>query len=144
MKIRRADSSDVACLAAVEALQPASAGWGENGFRTELNTTAAQIWCAEQNGEIAGFVCLRLAAGFAEILNVAVHPQYCRQGIATALLRQVWQELKKQGAQEVTLEVNAQNIPAVALYQKMGLRCTGRREKFYHHTDDAFIMGKQL
>ncbi len=144
MKIRRAVLSDVARLAAIEALQPASAGWGENGWQTELNTSAAQIWCAEQNDEVAGFVSLRLAAGLAEILNVAVHPQYCRQGVGSALLAQVWRTLKEQGAQEVTLEVNAQNIAATALYKKMGLTEMGRRKKFYHHTDDALIMGKRL
>ena len=80
MKIRRANLPDVACLAAIENVQPASAGWGERGWQTELNTAAAQIWCAEQNGEVIGFVSIRLAAGWAEILNVAVHPHYCRQG----------------------------------------------------------------
>ena len=144
MKIRRAALPDVKRLAAIEALQPDSAGWGENGWKTELDTSAAQVWCAEQNGEVAGFVSFRLAAGLAEILNVAVHPHYCRQGVGTALLEQVWQELEKQGAQEVTLEVNARNTKAIALYQKMGLQERGRREKFYHHTDDALIMGKRL
>ena len=144
MKIRRATLSDVARLATIEALQPASAGWGENGWQTELNTSAAQIWCAEQDGEVVGFISLRLAAGLAEILNVAVHPHYCRQGVGSALFAQVWQELKIQGAQEVTLEVNAQNIAAIPLYKKMGLQERGRRKKFYHHTDDALIMGRML
>ena len=89
-------------------------------------------------------VCLRAAAGQAEILNVAVHPSACRKGIGLALFSYVLNALKVQGVQDVTLEVNSKNFPAICLYEKVGFREVGRREKFYHQTDDALIMGKRL
>ena len=144
MNIRRAEKTDVASLAQIETLQPFSAGWGTAGWTHELENKAAQVWCAEEEGSVIGFVSVRAAAGLAEILNVAIAPAFCRCGKGFLLLTHVLEALKAQGVAEVTLEVNQRNKAALALYRKAGLCERGRREKFYHQTDDALIMGKEL
>ena len=53
-------------------------------------------------------------------------------------------DLEKQGVQQITLEVNVKNNPAILLYEKLGFRTVGRRNKFYNDTDDALIMEKTL
>jgi len=131
-------------LFAVERSQPQSANWGREGLKSELANPSAQIWCAQEDGKICGFVSFRLAAGLAEILNVAVDVQHCRKGIGFALLQKVADVLKKEGADTVTLEVNVRNIAAIGLYEKMGFYEVGHREKFYHFTDDALIMERKL
>ena len=132
MKLRPAVALDAPRLAQIEAAQPMSAHWGEKGLAGEIIHPFAQVWCAEENGEVLGFLALRLAAGFCEILNLAVCPQACRRGIGFLLLTRAF------------AEVNVRNIPAISLYQKAGLKETGRREKFYNDTDDALIMGAEL
>lgn len=142
--LRRAYVPDTDALFAVEHSQPQSANWGKNGLKSELQNSAAQIWCAQEDGNICGFISFRLAAGLAEILNVAVAPSACRKGVGFALMQKVLSVLKKDGADTVTLEVNIRNIAAIGLYEKAGFREVGRREKFYHFTDDALILEKKL
>lgn len=144
MNIRRAQKTDVIRLAQIEKLQPFSAQWGVEGWKSELENAFAQVWCAEEDGEVIGFVSVRAAAGLAEILNVALDPAFCRRGKGQMLLAHVLKDLKTHNVAEVTLEVNECNGTAVSFYTKAGLVVRGRREKFYHQTDDALIMGKEL
>lgn len=144
MNYRLAFPVDAAQLAQVEALQPFSAQWGEEGFCRELINPCAQIWCAEQDGQLVGFVSLRLAAGIAEILNVAVHPAYCRRGIGFALLSRAVSSVKANGGEEISLEVHIRNLAAISLYSKAGFSELGRREHFYKDGAAALIMGKTL
>lgn len=144
MKVRRALPADAAALAALEQQQPRAAGWGKDGFVAELAQPCAWIGCAEQQGEIVGFLALRCAAGCAEILNVAVAPHHTRQGIGRALLQQALAALRAQAAEQVSLEVAQDNVPAQALYAQAGLKPLGRRKDFYGPGCDGLIMGMNL
>lgn len=140
MKLRRATALDAPELARLENTQAFCAHWGENGWKTEAAQPASIIWCAEMEGHLVGFAAMRVAAGLGEILNVAVHPQYCRQGIAFNLLGKLVRQAREQACEELTLEVNIQNTAAISLYTKAGFSEVGRREKFYNAQDDALIM----
>lgn len=142
--IRRLLPADAARLAQIENLQPHSAHWGAQGFAEEIQNPFSFVWCWEEKGEIYGFVALRHAAGFCEILNVAVDPAVCRRGIGFKLLYYALSEVRAQGGERVTLEVNANNTAAIGLYSKLGFQPCGCRKKFYNGTDDALIMGKSL
>ena len=144
MMFRLATRWEASRLAHIEHLQPLSAGWEESGFKTELANRYAQIWVCTQGEKIIGFVALRAVAGVVEILNVAVEPQSCCRGVASALLMHVLAQLKAQGNEQVSLEVNATNLPALRLYRKVGFKEVGRRPKFYRGLEDALILGKQL
>ncbi len=144
MKMRPALALDAARLAFIESTQPMSAHWGEKGMAGEIANAASSVWCWEENGEIVGFLALRLAAGFCEILNLAVLPEACRKGIGFRLVSHALRDVRARGGTAVTLEVNVRNHPAIALYSKAGLKEQGRRAKFYNGTDDALIMGADL
>ena len=144
MKLRRATALDVTALVELENTQPWCAHWGEKGWKTEINQAASFIWCAQQQEDVVAFCALRMAAGFGEVLNVAVHPQYCRQGIAHALLQRALADVREQGAEQLTLEVNEHNGAAISLYRKLGFSTVGRRAKFYNGQDDALIMEIKL
>lgn len=144
MKLRQATALDTADLAQLENTQPLCAHWGENGWQGEVVQAAGNIWCMEEEGKIVGFAAMRLAAGIGEILNVAVHPRYCRQGIAFRLLSKLITQARMQGCERLTLEVNIRNRAAISLYSKVGFAEVGRREKFYNGQDDALVMGMTL
>lgn len=144
MKIRKATALDAARLAEIETRQPMSAQWGEKGFASEVRHSASAVWCAEEGGAVQGFAAFRQAAGFCELLNLAVDPAYARRGFAFVLLKHALTELRGLGVQTVSLEVNYKNVAAIGLYLKLGFEEKGRRKKFYHGTDDALIMGMDL
>ena len=144
MIIRRVTALDAKALAQLECTQPLCAQWGEDGWRREVNVASSRIWGAFETDRLVGFVALRLAAGFGEILNVGVCPQFCRQGIGFKLLTHTLHQAQREGAEQISLEVNIHNRAAISLYSKVGFLEVGRREKFYNGTDDALIMELKL
>lgn len=90
-----------------------------------------------------GFIVWRAAAGEAEIITIGVHPDARRTGVADAMLTIAEQEIKKNGAAKIFLEVAADNRPARALYEKRGYRQVGARPKYYDGID-AVVMEKIL
>lgn len=144
MKIRRASALDAPRLAEIESRQPMSAQWGEKGFASEVTHGASAVWCVQEDGAAQGFAAFRQAAGFGELLNLAVDPAYARRGFAFVLLKHALAELRSLGVQTVSLEVNYKNVAAIGLYLKLGFEEQGRRKKFYHGSDDALIMGITL
>ena len=78
------------------------------------------------------------------ILRVAVHPDYQGRGIATQLLRQSFQELKKKDLDEVELDVDIVKAGARRLYEKMGFRIVEVFSPDFEEDDSFFIMRRNL
>ena len=78
------------------------------------------------------------------MMNVAVHPDFRRQGIAEALVNGLVEHLKTMGSHCLTLEVRASNVPAISLYEKLGFSEIGRRKNYYRNPrEDALILRKE-
>lgn len=144
MKLRLACIKDAVALAKVEQTQSQAAGWGECGFKAELTQTCSCIWCAEEADNIIGFAAARFAVDTAEILNVAVHAQHVHLGIAKQLMEQLLNDLKQRGVKYVSLEVAQDNVPACALYRRVGFAEVNVRKDFYGPQRNGWIMGKAL
>ena len=101
---------------------------------------------AEVDGEMAGAVVSRQTfAGSSEsppeveILNLAVAPQFRRQGIGLALLAS---EVTRTG--RYFLEVRQSNTAAQALYRKLGFVEIARRSGYYTNPEEpALVMQMQ-
>ena len=141
MNITPATPPQAAVLAALDNSVAFSAHWTVQDWQAELAQPAARIWCAQEGGKLVGFIALRGVAGQWELLNIAVAADHQRQGIATALMRQV---LMSVGNEQITLEVSTANQAAQALYQKAGFVLLGIRKQFYKDGTDALIMGNVL
>lgn len=141
MNILSATAAQAEILAALDNCVPFSAHWSVQNWQDELAQPAACIWCAQQGGQLTGFIALRGAAGQWELLNLAVAPAQQRQGVGTALLRHALEVL---GTVQITLEVSTTNQAAQALYQKAGFVVLGVRKQFYKDGTDALIMGNVL
>ena len=81
--------------------------------------------------EMIGFSLQRVIADEAELLLLAVAPQWRGQGIGRALLGQFIDDAKARGAHRLHLEVRDGN-PAVQMYRLAGFDLAGRRRKYYH------------
>ena len=94
-----------------------------------------------QGPAIAGFIISRLIAGELHINNVAVRPEFRRQGIAAELLTAVLGAGRSHGARLAFLEVRARNAAAQGLYQSRGFQVAGRRKRYYNQpVEDALLM----
>lgn len=122
--------------------------WTINNLRGEFENNFSHFWAEERNGQIVGYVCVRVMYEEAQVCNIAVLPEYCRQGIATDLLQNMLSFVFENGCKRCELEVNVQNEPAVALYQKCGFEIVGVRKNFYRRTRydsrDAYTMVYEL
>jgi GNAT superfamily N-acetyltransferase len=58
--------------------------------------------------------------GWLGVMAVEVEPQHRRQGLAAAVMAALWQWGAERGAQRSYLQVSADNVPAIALYEKLG------------------------
>jgi aminoglycoside 3-N-acetyltransferase I len=75
-------------------------------------------------GGLAAYVLTKFEQARSEvyIYDLAVDGLFRRQGIATALIRQVQKEAKTRGAYVVFVQADYEDEPAVALYTKLGVR----------------------
>ncbi len=93
---------------------------------------------------ILGYAGLAAVAGEGYINNIAVFPEYRRQGVAQALL-QVFCNFGQAHLDFLTLEVRASNTSAQALYQGCGFAVEATRRNYYDGpTEDALIMTRRF
>ena len=119
-----------------------SVPWSRNMLAEELdNLLSAFLVALDEGGRVVGYAGVQIILDEGYITNVAVRPEYRRQGIAAKLL-QVFQDFAKANRLAfLTLEVRTSNYDAIALYGSRGFRSVGRRKNYYEHPkEDAIIM----
>ena len=118
--------------------------WSENSIASELDNQLAFWLVAEEGETVAGYIGSQTVMDETDMMNVAVHPDFRRQGIAEALVNGLVEQLKDMGSHCLTLEVRASNAPAISLYEKLGFSEIGRRKNYYRNPrEDALILRKE-
>ena len=119
--------------------------WSENSVSSELNNPLS-LWLVAVDGErVAGYVGSQSVMGESDMMNIAVHPDYRRRGLAEMLVAELVTALKNAGNTCLTLEVRASNAPAIALYEKTGFSQIGLRKNYYRNPrEDALILRKEF
>ena len=132
----------VSAIAELEALC-FSDPWSEKSIAYELHNPLSLWLVAEMDGRVAGYIGSQTVPPESDVMNVAVHPDFRRQGIAEDLVNGLWAQLVQAGNTSLTLEVRASNAPAIALYEKLGFVQVGRRPNYYRNPrEDALILRK--
>jgi ribosomal-protein-alanine N-acetyltransferase len=118
--------------------------WSENSIRYELTNPLA-LWIVAVDGDVvAGYVGSQAVMGEADMMNLAVLPDYRRQGIGELLVKRLVEELTSKAVSSLTLEVRASNAGAIELYKKLGFTQVGRRPNYYKNPkEDALILRKE-
>lgn len=118
--------------------------WPEAAILPEL-TNELSLWLVAVSGEeVLGYVGSQTVLQESDMMNLAVAPEYRRQGIARALVTALCRALAEQGSRCLTLEVRASNEAAIRLYASMGFAPVGRRPNYYSHPkEDARILRKE-
>jgi [ribosomal protein S18]-alanine N-acetyltransferase len=139
-RIRSAVPIDAAPLVEIER-RCFSDPWSENSFREALGSPWSFGLVAHASRGIAGYLIGREVAGTGEVLNLAVAPDFRRQGVARALLRAALSHFRKRRVEEVFLEVRESNQSAQALYLSSGFRPVGQRAGYYRNPkEDALVL----
>ena len=118
--------------------------WSEVSFFEEITKNEiARYVIAEIAGEIVGYAGIWLIHDEGHITNIAVRPDFRRQGIAKVLISRLLELAEAAGVKAYTLEVRASSESAISLYKDMGFKEHGVRKNYYEdNSEDAMIMWK--
>lgn len=126
------------------ARNPSYLRWASMVAERTAMPLSGYVW--EEAGQIIGNLTLipHISSGrrIYLIANVAVHPQFRRQGIAVKLTERAIQHARERGAQMVWLHVRAENQVAIHLYQSLGFLEKAGRTTWY--LDRQNLMGNNL
>jgi ribosomal-protein-alanine N-acetyltransferase len=99
-------------------------------------------------GDARSFAMGRVVLDEAEVLTLATHPEFRRQGLARAALKDLILGTASAQARRLFLEVAEDNLAARQLYTSLGFSQIGRRPGYYARKNgpriSALIMEKAL
>jgi [ribosomal protein S18]-alanine N-acetyltransferase len=116
--------------------------WSKDAFNKEMTDNHFAFYLAVlDNDKVVAYVGSWIILDECHITNIAVHPNYKRQGISYKLMRILMDTVKVRGVESVTLEVRKTNYTAQNLYKKLGFEDKGIRKSYYtDNNEDAIIM----
>ncbi|MEQ1715177.1 MAG: ribosomal protein S18-alanine N-acetyltransferase [Hyphomicrobium sp.] len=123
--------------------------WDEASIKALLEHPASTSLIAVTGDPktVKGFVIAQLAADEAEILSIAVAPDWQRAGLGARLLEGLARASTRGDAKRIFLEVAEDNTAARALYAKAGFEEVGRRKGYYQRPTgkvDALTLALRL
>jgi len=140
MKIRRAFKEDIPRLCCIEEKCRFCPKWGEKGFKREFENRVSVTIVLEEKGKVQGFANFWLFSDSVDLNYIAVAKEMRRRLAGSKLVEKVIEYARKNGCRWINLEVNRENLPAVAFYEKIGFEKAGIRPKFYNNQYDALLM----
>lgn len=139
----------VRAVASIEAIVQLQEAWDYKAIIELLAQDSVQLLIIKNGVEdIVGYCLYQVVFEQAEILRIGTHPDYQRQGIASQLFIKLNKELQDNKVESLLLEVRADNLPAIALYERQGFVIIHQRKGYYsqpnHSAIDALIMQLKL
>lgn len=114
--------------------------WSLESYQNETENILSNYIVAELDGEIVGFGGFWLVIDEAHITNIGVLEKYRHCGIGDSIIKKMLSHACQNGCVGMTLEVSADNDPAIKFYEKNGFEKEGIRKNYYGNGIDGFIM----
>lgn len=145
VSLREMTAADIPAVHELERrLFPVDA-WPLQMFVTELaHSETRRYVVAELTGQIVGYAGLMCIRPIADVQTIAVVPEQEGKGIGSALLTELIRESLLRRAEDVLLEVRADNPRAQQLYRRYGFEQIHVRRRYYRDGVDALIMRLRL
>lgn len=105
--------------------------WKAADFEGLLTSPGVAAVVAEDGEQTVGLILIRAIAGESEILTIAVSPDSRRKGVGRALVEAGAALSVGAGAEQLWLEVAADNEAAIGLYSAAAFEVAGRRPAYY-------------
>ena len=145
---RQPTALDIPVLTSLERTLFPDYPWSQAQFKEEIAGigTSRQFLLALKEGSVIGYAGIMVvAAGVpADLLTIAVLPDFRGQGIAQSMLADLESWAKAKGATEVILEVDTKNDSAIRLYEFAGYEKISTRANYYGLGVDALVMRKEI
>ena len=98
----------------------------------------------EKDKEIIGYLLGQIIYESAELFYVAVHPNFYGKNFGKQLVEAFINKARELGCENILLEVNTQNHPAIKMYEKCDFANIGIRKNYYGVGEDAILMNFKL
>lgn len=113
-----------------------SSPWTREGIEEELSNPNAHFLAAVTEDGVCGYIGVQEVFSEAYITNIAVLPQYRKNGIGKALMLSAADGAMNRNCEFLTLEVRESNSAAIRLYESLGFELMGKRKDFYTNPNE--------
>ena len=111
--------------------------WSAGVFRQTMHSPASMLWCAMDGEIVVGYLAISRTGDDMSVDELAVHPDYRRQGIAGMLLETAHRRFPDS---HFFLEVRQSYASAIALYDSLGYAPVGFRKRFYQNPEEGAVL----
>ena len=147
IKLQRATANDLERILALEKSVFANDAWSLAAMQSELESPFTHYLVALDGERLAGYAGLSAvpATFSADVQTIAVAPEFRRQGLGRQLVAELMTAARRRGAEQVLLEVRADNPAARALYESFGFEQIDLRRGYYQPDGvDAVVMRTEI
>lgn len=141
--IRLASAGDISGIMDIER-RSFPCPWDMDALLSSIVFPSFRTWTSRVEGRITGYISAQLDSNRLHIVNLAVHDEFRREGLATDLLKTAEEWGQRLGALISNLEVRESAQPALTLYRKSGYRKTRFIENYYPDGEDGLEFQKPL
>jgi ribosomal-protein-alanine N-acetyltransferase len=134
---RRATLDDVATIAAIEAECFGSSAWSETLVADEVRGERHVVLVTD---DVTAYGAISVAGDVADLDRIAVLPASRGRGLARGLLVELVDLARDLDAERMLLEVAANNVAAIGLYEAHGFDTIATRRRYYAGWIDALVM----
>lgn len=114
--------------------------WTEDDFVKSLRQRNVIGMVAEHQDLIIGYMIYELHRDSIHLLSIAVHPDFRRQGVGTAMLAKLASKLQlQQNRTKITTMASEINLDAQLFLKEHGFRATEVVKDHYHPGEDAYF-----
>lgn len=124
-----------------EIAKTAPDAWSYETLQRIISSENHRCFVALYGADVIGFACFLVVSDTTDLQLVAVAQNMRKQGVASKLLRNCFEELKKETVQQCLLEVRVSNTSAIALYKSLAFKRLALRKGMYANpTEDGILM----
>ena len=113
-----------------------------DNYNFNIDSFSNALVIYEEN-KFIGFIVYSIIYERAEIIDIIIDSNYRKRGYANKLLEYTIEKIKEKNCDNITLEVNENNISAINLYKKQGFNICAVRKNYYNN-EDGYLMKKDL
>ena len=115
--------------------------WTEEDFVRCLRQRNCIGMVAEHDEHVVGFMIYELHKNRLHVLNFAVHPDFRRRRVGSAMVNKLIGKLSQQRRNRILLEIRETNLDAQLFFRDSGFRAISVLRDFYDDTtEDAYLM----
>ena len=119
--------------------------WSKKSFEMLCDGKNVGFVAVDENGRVVAYGGMLVVLDEGQITNIAVHPDFRRQGLGKKIVLALLEYAKKNALVSISLEVRESNGAAISLYEKLGFVSVGIRKNFYSlPTENAIVMIKNI